>query len=120
MVSVRTSILEDLDAYPRTSRRSRATPSTAKSRFSVDGRDYEIDLSNENADKLHEALAPFVNAARQIRSAASPRVRRSSSGPKDDLDLTAVREWARANGHNVSDRGRVPGAVLEAYAASRR
>lgn len=82
--------------------------------FSVEGRSYEIDLSDENADKFYKALAPFVDAARSIGyGARSSNPRRASA--KSDLDLGAVREWARANGHTVSDRGRVPGSVIDAY-----
>lgn len=86
--------------------------------FSIDGRFYEIDLSNRNADKFYDALAPFVDAARTTSAAGSAargaRAPRQSTG----LDLGAVREWARANGHTVSDRGRVPAAVIDAYTAA--
>ncbi len=82
--------------------------------FSIEGRSYEIDLTAENADKLYAALAPFVDVARSVsaRGAASPRRPRKSKG---EFDLGAVREWARANGHSVSERGRVSAAILDAY-----
>lgn len=85
--------------------------------FSLDGSTYEIDLSEDNADKLREAFRPFIEAARPIGSATgSVRSSRSRSArTKNDLDLGAVRTWARENGHEVSDRGRVPAAVLDAY-----
>lgn len=86
--------------------------------FSLEGRSYEIDLSANNADKLYEAFAPYVNAARSVASSAAGRNQRSSS-MKGNVDLSAVREWARANGHTVSDRGRVPGTVIEAYEAAK-
>lgn len=79
--------------------------------------DDEIDLSDSNADEFYTALAPFVDAARPIGSASrasNPRGARA----KNDLDLAAVREWARANGHTVSDRGRVPGSVIGACKAT--
>ncbi|MEX0151015.1 histone-like nucleoid-structuring protein Lsr2 [Microbacterium sp. LMI1-1-1.1] len=87
--------------------------------FSIDGRDYEIDLSRRNADKFYRALTPFVDAARPARSAApsgrsGTREPRGSSG----LDLGAVREWARAQGMTVNDRGRLPATVIEAYSAA--
>lgn len=86
--------------------------------FSVEGRSYEIDLSDRNADKFYAAVAPFVDAARAVnRSSSGPR-RARSSRRGSDMDLAAVREWARANGHTVSDRGRIPGSVLEAYQAA--
>jgi len=85
--------------------------------FSVEGRSYEIDLSDTNADKFHAALAPFVNAARSIGSASRQSTARAPRA-KSALDLNSVREWARANGHTVSDRGRIAGPVVEAYKAA--
>lgn len=88
--------------------------------FSLEGRAYEIDLSDENAQKLRDALEPFITAGRAIgateRASAPSRGRRART--TGDLDLSAVREWARSNGHTVSERGRVPAAVLEAYRAA--
>lgn len=86
--------------------------------FSVEGRAYEIDLSDSNADKFYKALTPFVDAARSVGSADAARGTRGRARSKSDLDLGAIREWARANGHTVSDRGRVPGTVIDAYKAA--
>lgn len=85
--------------------------------FSLEGRSYEIDLSEANAEKLREAFAPFIKAGRSIGS-ASRTTARGRGAKKDARDLGAVREWAAANGHEVSARGRVPAAVLEAYDAA--
>lgn len=85
--------------------------------FSVEGRAYEIDLSADNAAKLFEAFAPYVAAARPVSSPGARRSRRSSPR-KSSVDLGAVREWARGNGHTVSDRGRVPGSIIDAYEAA--
>ncbi|WP_279365729.1 histone-like nucleoid-structuring protein Lsr2 [Microbacterium testaceum] len=85
--------------------------------FSVDGRSYEIDLSASNADALRRAFAPYIDAARVVKAAGSNGVRRTPRR-RSDLDLGAVREWARANGHTVSDRGRMPVAVIDAYKAT--
>jgi hypothetical protein len=87
--------------------------------FSLDGIAYEIDLSDANAAALRDAMAPYVSAARRISSARSaaparPRVRSTST-----RDLTAIREWAKANGHQVSERGRVAASVIDAYDAAR-
>lgn len=90
--------------------------------FGLDGKNYEIDLSKENAEKLREALADFVAAAR--RANGSSRSRRgggsssSSSARRPTVDREqnqAIREWARSRGMKVSDRGRIPAEVLEAY-----
>lgn len=86
--------------------------------FSIDRKSYEIDLSDDNQEKLRTALAPFIDAGRVVSSAA-PRARAASrSATSAGHDLTAVRAWARENGFTVSDRGRVPGTVLEAYDAA--
>lgn len=86
--------------------------------FSIEGRSYEIDLSDRNADKFYAAVAPFVDAARPVGRTGSGSGRARPARRSSDLDLSAVREWARANGHTVSDRGRVPASVLEAYGAA--
>lgn len=85
--------------------------------FGLDGATYEIDLSDGNAKKLREALAPYVGSGRKItggRRGGRPSPSRSSVGPNPK----AVRDWARSNGHTVSDRGRVPAEVLAAYEAA--
>ncbi|MDQ1175016.1 hypothetical protein QE430_003323 [Microbacterium testaceum] len=86
--------------------------------FSIEGRTYEIDLSDSNANKFYKALTPYVDAARSVSSASASRNTRGTRA-KSDLDLGAVRDWARANGHTVSDRGRVPSSVIDAYKSSR-
>lgn len=85
--------------------------------FSLDGRAYEIDLSSANAAQLREAFAPYVDVARSISSAPrnNGRPARARRARTDERDLGAVREWARQNGHTVSERGRVPAAILESY-----
>ena len=81
--------------------------------FGFDGANYEIDLSKKNAAAFERALRPYVDAARKVGRVNGRRGRRGAGGPSRDLG--AVRAWARANGHAVSDRGRVPAAVLEAF-----
>lgn len=96
--------------------------------FTLDGRAYEIDLSEKNAQALHGALQPWIDAARRVTAGGTQAGRgpgrrgsqanQGSAGAK--RDLSAVRSWARKNGHEVSDRGRVPASVLEAYDAANR
>ena len=86
--------------------------------FGLDGRDYEIDLNDPNAEKLREALAPFVGGARKKSGGRLVAVRRpGATGPA--RDLVAVRAWARENGWpDLSGRGRIPGEVTTAYDAA--
>lgn len=85
--------------------------------FAFEGISYEIDLSEKNAEAFESALAPWVEKARRA-SGGSTRVRRSTGSTGRRAGLDEVRRWARDNGHQVSDRGRVPNAVLEAYDAA--
>jgi hypothetical protein len=81
-------------------------------RFGLNGTAYEIDLTNEHADELREALARYVDAARKT---GTDRRSRSS---KSDFSPVAVREWARANGIVVSGRGRIPRSVVAQFHAA--
>lgn len=91
--------------------------------FSLDGAAYEIDLTDDNAAALRAAFAPYLSAARSV-SARSGRDGSSRGGAgrvqkrSGQRDYAPVREWAAKNGYTVSDRGRVPAAVLEAYDAA--
>jgi len=85
--------------------------------FGLDGVSYEIDLSDKNAGKLRDEFASWIGHARRSggRRTTGRRAAGGSSSSSSRRDLSAVRAWARANGHQVSDRGRVSAAVQEAY-----
>jgi hypothetical protein len=84
--------------------------------FALDGVSYEIDLSEKNAKALRDDLAKWTGHARRAGSSGGRRAgRRSSAGAGRRTDLASVREWARANGHEVSDRGRISADVQAAY-----
>ena len=90
--------------------------------FSLDGRNYQIDLSDENAAKLRDALAPYVDAARKAGGRGRRRAPRQTTAAQKPARSTreetaAIRQWAREHGHQVSERGRIPKSVLEAYRA---
>jgi hypothetical protein len=96
--------------------------------FSLDGTAYEIDLTDENAAALRAAIAPFITAARSVSARARGGARVASAGDRSgsarpqkrsgQRDYTPIRAWAASNGYTVSERGRVPAAVLEAYDAA--
>ncbi len=90
--------------------------------FGLDGVSYEIDLSERNAQALRDTLAPYVAEARKVGGRRRGGTGRSSgrghSGGSGEPSAAQVREWARANGHDVPDRGRVSAEVREAYAAA--
>jgi hypothetical protein len=83
--------------------------------FALDGQPYEIDLSADNAARLRDALAEFVASARKPTGGARPARRGSSRRANDTGD---VRSWARENGFSISERGRIPSNVLDAYHAA--
>lgn len=85
--------------------------------FGLDGRSYEIDLSENNAALLRKALDEFVSRAR--RSSEPLRVRKAGVvRHRDPLQTRAIRDWAAENGHQLSSRGRIPGPVVTAYEAA--
>ena len=83
-------------------------------RFSLDDVKYEIDLSKAHADSLRLALKEYIGHARKTASVTGKRAARGASG----VDTAKVREWARATGISIKDRGRVPAAVVEQYKAA--
>jgi hypothetical protein len=85
--------------------------------FALDGVTYEIDLSESNAAKFRDDFASWIGHARRSggRRATGGTRRAAPGSTRTRSDLGAIREWARANGHQVSDRGRISAEVQEAY-----
>jgi hypothetical protein len=92
--------------------------------FALDGVDYEIDLSEEHARELREALSLYVGHARRTGGRRRSGGRRSSApanggtGGTGGTSAADIRAWARENGWDVPERGRVSAEVREAYAAA--
>ena len=84
--------------------------------FGLDGSTYEIDLNEKNAAALREALSPYVGHAR--RSGGPRRGKKSAAAASTGPSAAVVREWARENGWDVPDRGRVSADVRQAYDAA--
>jgi hypothetical protein len=87
-------------------------------RFGLDGVEYEIDLSAEHTEALRRALAPFIGAARRGSGAPPRQGRGGRRAGASGLDTTEVREWARAQGIEVKDRGRIPAEVVVRFRAA--
>lgn len=92
-------------------------------RFAFDGQAYETDLSADAADGLRAAFRPYLDAGRPVENGIRPQrrdpdrtgvVAPTSAGE----DAAAIRTWARAHGHRIFDRGRIPARVMEAYRAA--
>jgi hypothetical protein len=89
-------------------------------KFGLDGTSYEIDLSAKHAEKLRASVAKFVLKARRVgRNHVVSAGRSRTGGPAkaDRVQNQAIRDWAKSKGIDVSDRGRIPAAVIEQYQA---
>jgi hypothetical protein len=85
--------------------------------FAVDGVSYEIDLSTQHAAQLRDALALYVAHARRGSPRGGERApaRRGAPARVDREQIAAIRDWARANGHSIGSKGRIPAHIVEAY-----
>lgn len=106
-----------------------ATGPTQTVRFGLDGQQYEIDLRDQNADELRRAFARYIAAGRRVdRQTNAAKRTRPGGGTHRTAPRTtanghepaAIREWARAHGHPVSDRGPIPANVRKAYDARKQ
>ena len=90
--------------------------------FSLDGVAYEVDLTAENARALRDSLERFITAGRRISASRGSTTTGGNSGRtrrrSGQTDYSGIRAWAKDNGYSVSERGRVPAAVIEAYEAA--
>lgn len=83
--------------------------------FALDGKSYEIDLTTNNADKLRDALEPFTKGGRRTGGRAAGGRGKTRAAAGGSQDTAKIRAWAKENGYEVNDRGRVPATVREAY-----
>lgn len=104
---IQTLFIDDLDG----------SPAEGTVRFGLDGTEYEIDLNAEHAQALRAALARYVDAARRGGGAAKSPAR-SRRKAADSLDTTEVRDWARNQGIEVKDRGRIPAELIVKFKAA--
>ncbi len=83
--------------------------------FSLDGFEYEIDLSNKNASKLRNAFEQWTGPARKVGRIPRSKAKAGARTAADKQQTGAIREWAKNNGYNVSSRGRIQADIVEAY-----
>jgi hypothetical protein len=104
-----THITDDLDG----------SKDAAEVHFSFGGADYSIDLSKKNLAAFEKALKPYLDAATRVsgRPPVSRRTKASQS-PSSRKDLSAIRDWAREQGLEVSERGRIAASIVEQYEAA--
>jgi hypothetical protein len=102
----------------QTSRRKRPSSSWSQPGPPLDGTEYEIDLNAEHAQQLRDALAAYVRAGRRVGSGSRRPARAGRRGLASGLNTTEVREWAKAQGIVVRDRGRVPAELVAKFKAA--
>jgi hypothetical protein len=107
--------------------------------FSYRGQDYSLVLTTKNGAQFDKDMARYITAAkkaqardaRAARKKARPEPRRrkaaarnagprkaAATAPSGPEQIRAIREWALANGHNISRRGRIPASIMDAYNAA--
>jgi len=93
--------------------------------FAVDGTHYEIDLSSDNIKEFNDAIAGFIESARKVKiGGLGRRARKTRPSIRDSHrsreQTQAVRDWARQHGHNISNRGRIPASIQQAFDQAHR
>lgn len=83
--------------------------------FSLDGRDYEIDLCEKHSEKFDEVISKFAEKARKVSSRVSKPKRRTTAHRQRSAE---IRAWAKRSGMDVSDRGRIPAQVIAKFDAN--
>ncbi|MCU1633109.1 MAG: Protein lsr2 [Micrococcaceae bacterium] len=106
---VQVQLVDDLDGEE----------ATETVRFSLDGTDYEIDLTQKNADSLRSALAEYVDKGRKGGSGQPSANTKAPSFRSKREDTQQIRQWAQDNGRNPSSRGRITQSIIDAYNESR-
>ncbi len=86
--------------------------------FALDGADYEIDLSEAHAGELRAILTRYAGAGRKVTGITRRPARRRGGTAVDGLSTTEIRDWAKANGLEVKDRGRIPAEVVAGFRAA--
>jgi Lsr2 len=100
---VLTTLQDDIDG----------SDATETVRFALDGVEWEIDLSERNANRLRNNLSIFIAHGRKVGGKRGRKL-----GSPTQTDTQAVRKWAQANGIEVNARGRIPAEVVERYRAA--
>src|SRR6516225_4957943 len=87
-------------------------------RFGLDGANYEIDLSAAHAEELRKVLAPYTRAGRKVTGGVRRTARNQGKTAANGFSTNEVRDWAKANGVEIKDRGRVPTDVVAKFRAA--
>jgi hypothetical protein len=105
---VQTLFIDDLDG----------SEAAGTVRFGLDGTHYEIDLNPAHTNELHGILEHYIAHARRAGNTARRASRSSGRRANNGLNIAKIREWARGQGIDIKERGRVPANVIEKYQAT--
>ena len=105
---IQTLLIDDLDG----------SQAEGTIRFALDGTHYEIDLNDAHAQQLRTTLARYTQAGRKATPARRPARNPGKAAANGLGHTTEIRDWARANGYEVKDRGRVPAEVVAEFRAA--
>ena len=105
---IQTLFIDDLDA----------SQAEGTVRFALDGAHYEIDLNAVHAQELRTALARYTEAGRKVAGTTRRPARNAGKAAANGLSTTQIRGWAKENGVEVKDRGRVPADVVAKFQAA--
>jgi len=95
------------------------TVATRAIRYVYEGDEYEMDLCEEHAEEYDNWMSDYVNHSRHIvPDRPARRLRGTTNGNAPKRDLKEIRAWAQSNGYKVSEKGRVPGNVIQAFEAA--
>lgn len=81
-------------------------------RWGLDGKQYEFDTSPKHAEQFRRVLAKYLTASRRVNAS---RQGGRAAEKVEKAPTQAIREWAKDEGYEISDRGRIPAAIIEAY-----
>ena len=88
------------------------TPADQTVRFAFNGASYEIDLTRAHFEEFAEAIQPYIKVGRKT---GSTRRRGNAGNPAQRLETAKIRAWAKEEGYELSERGRIPASIVEDY-----
>lgn len=89
-------------------------------RFGLDGIQYETDLSSDHAEEMRALIAPYVKNARRAATPGRGTTRTRGTAGTRNADSQKMRAWAKEQGIEVNNRGRVPAEVVAQYEAANK
>jgi len=113
---IEVDVIDDLDGKPVDPEEVVQVEFALKLPGTRKAREYVLDLRPSNLNKFEQAIGKYVEAATEVRGMTRTQTSSAKGAPSEQLQ--AIREWARAQGYEVSDRGRIAQNIVEEYEAA--